>query len=141
VDSKVTIADLLTAKRQNRKIVAVSRYDYTAAKLISQTEVEMVLVGDSAAQVVLGFDSTLPVTMDFMVAITAAVRRGALNLCLVANMPFLSYQTGKAETVKNAGWSIPEDGVQIPKLKRAKRILLQLKQLAMLVWPLWPILA
>jgi len=77
VDAKITIADLLTSKHQNRKIIAVSCYDYTTAKLVSQTDVRMILVGDSAAQAVLGFDSTLPATMDFMVAITAAVRRGA----------------------------------------------------------------
>jgi len=117
VNSKITIADLLTAKSQNRKIVAVSCYDYTTAQLISQTDVEMVLVGDSAAQVVLGFDSTLPATMDFMVAITAAVRRGAPNVCLVADMPFLSYQISKAEAVKNAGRFVTEAGAQIVKIE------------------------
>jgi len=117
MDTKITIADLLAAKRQNRKIVAVSCYDYTTAKLVSQTEVQMILVGDSAAQVVLGFDSTLPATMDFMVAITAAVRRGAPNVCLVADMPFLSYQVGKAEAVKNAGRFAAEAGVQMIKIE------------------------
>jgi 3-methyl-2-oxobutanoate hydroxymethyltransferase len=117
MDTKITIADLLTAKRQNRKIVAVSCYDYTTAKLISQTEVQMILVGDSAAQFVLGFDSTLPATMDFMVAITAAVRRGAPNVCLVADMPFLSYQVGKSEAVKNAGRFAAEAGAQMIKIE------------------------
>ncbi len=117
MDTKTTIADLLAAKRQNRKIVAVSCYDYTTAKLISQTEVQMILVGDSAAQVMLGFDSTLPATMDFMVAITAAVRRGAPNVCLVADMPFLSYQVGKSEAVKNAGRFAAEAGAQMIKIE------------------------
>jgi len=117
MDTKITIADLLAAKRQNRKIAAVSCYDYTTAKLISQTEVQMILVGDSAAQVVLGFDSTLPATMDFMVAITAAVRRGTPNVCLVADMPFLSYQVGKSEAVKNAGRFAAEAGVQMIKIE------------------------
>ena len=117
MDNKITIADLLAAKCQNRKIVAVSCYDYTTAKLISQTEVQMILVGDSAAQVVLGFDSTLPATMDFMVAITAAVRRGAPNVCLVADMPFLSYQVGKSEAVKNAGRFAAEAGAQMIKIE------------------------
>ena len=94
MDSRITIADLLELKRQRRRIVAVSCYDYTTAKLIAQSDVQMILVGDSAAQIMLGFDSTLPATMDFMVAITAAVRRGAPNICLVADMPFLSYQVG-----------------------------------------------
>ena len=114
---KITIADLLVAKRQNRKIAAVSCYDYTTAKLISQTDVQIILVGDSAAQVVLGFDSTLPATMDFMVAITAAVRRGAPNVFLVADMPFLSYQIGEAEAVKNAGRFVAEAGAQMVKIE------------------------
>ncbi len=92
MNTKITIADLVTAKRQGSKIAAVSCYDYTTARLVSQTEVQMILVGDSAAQLMLGFDSTLPATMDFMVAITAAVRRGAPNVCLVADMPFLSFR-------------------------------------------------
>ena len=117
MDTKITIAELVNAKRQNRKIAAVSCYDYTTAKLISQTDVQMILVGDSAAQVVLGFDSTLPAQMDFMVAITAAVRRGALNVCLVADMPFLSYQVGVNEAVKNAGRFFTEAGAQMVKIE------------------------
>jgi 3-methyl-2-oxobutanoate hydroxymethyltransferase len=117
VGTKITIADLAAAKSENRKFVAVSCYDYTTAKLISQTDVEMALVGDSAAQILLGFDSTLPATMDFMVTITAAVRRGAPNLCLVADMPFLSYQIGIAEAVKNAGRFVTEAGAQIVKIE------------------------
>jgi len=77
----------------------------------------MILVGDSAAQVILGFDSTLPATMDFMVAITAAVRRGAPNLYLVADMPFLSYQISKAEAIKNAGRFVAEAGAQMVKIE------------------------
>ena len=117
MDTKITVADLLAAKRQNRKIVAVSCYDYTTAKLVSQTSVQMILVGDSAAQAVLGFDSTLPATMDFMVAITAAVRRGAPNVYLVADMPFLSYQVGINEAVKNAGRFVTEAGAQMLKIE------------------------
>jgi len=115
--TKITIAELLDAKYENRKIAAVSCYDYTTAQLISQTDVQMILVGDSAAEVVLGFDSTLPATMDFMVAITAAVRRGAPNVFLVADMPFLSYQTGEAEAVKNAGRFAAEAGAQMVKIE------------------------
>jgi len=117
MDDKITIADLLAAKRQSQKIVAVSCYDYTTARLVSQTGVQMILVGDSAAQLMLGFDSTLPATMDFMVAITAAVRRGAPNVFLVADMPFLSYQVGIAEAVKNAGRFAAEAGAQMIKIE------------------------
>jgi len=123
MDDRITIADLAEAKRQNRKIVAVSCYDYTTAKLVSQTGIQMILVGDSAAQVVLGFDSTLPATMDFMVAITAGVRRGAANVCLVADMPFLSYQAGVNEAVKNAGRFVTEAGAQIVKIEASEAYL------------------
>jgi 3-methyl-2-oxobutanoate hydroxymethyltransferase len=114
---RITVANLLDAKQQGRKVVAVSCYDYTTARLVAQTDVEMILVGDSAAQVILGHDSTLPATMDFMVAITAAVRRGAPNVCLVADMPFLSYQLGAYEAVRNAGRFAAESGVQMIKIE------------------------
>ena len=117
MDNRVTIAELLAAKREGRRFAAISCYDYGTARLVSQTDVQMILVGDSAAQLVLGFDSTLPATMDFMVAITAAVRRGAPNVFLVADMPFLSYQVGVAEAVKNAGRFLIEAGVQMVKIE------------------------
>jgi len=103
--------------RDSRKVTAVSCYDYTTARLLAQTDVQMILVGDSAAQLVLGFDSTLPATMDFMVTITAAVRRGAPNVYLVADMPFLSYQLGTTEAVKNAGRFVTEAGAQMIKIE------------------------
>jgi 3-methyl-2-oxobutanoate hydroxymethyltransferase len=114
---RITITDLIEAKRQGRKVVAISCYDYTTARLIAQTDIEMILVGDSAAQVILGFDSTLPATMDFMVAITAAVRRGAPNVLLVADMPFLSFNLGIHEAVKNAGRFVAECGAQMLKIE------------------------
>jgi 3-methyl-2-oxobutanoate hydroxymethyltransferase len=117
MDTRITISELINAKREQRKIAAISCYDYTTAKLISQTGVQMILVGDSAAQAVLGFDTTLPATMDFMVAITAAVRRGAPNVFLVADMPFLSYQVGVAEAVKNAGRFVSQAGAQMVKIE------------------------
>jgi 3-methyl-2-oxobutanoate hydroxymethyltransferase len=115
--AKITVADLFEAKRQGQKISAISCYDHTTAKLVSQSDIEMILVGDSAAQVVLGFDSTLPATMDFMVTITAAVRRGAPNLYLVADMPFLSYQVGVNEAIKNAGRFVAQAGAQMVKIE------------------------
>lgn len=117
MSGKITIADLLEAKRQGHKVVAVSCYDYITARLVAQAGAEMILVGDSAAQVILGHDSTLPATMDFMVAITAAVRRAAPEVCLVADMPFLSYQLGVAEAVKNAGRFAAECGAQLIKIE------------------------
>ena len=123
MDAKITIADLVAAKRQGRKIVAVSCYDYTTARLASGADVQMILVGDSAAQLMLGFDSTLPATMDFMVTITAAVRRGAPEAYLVADMPFLSYQIGLSEAVKNAGRFVTEAGAQMIKIEASEAYL------------------
>jgi 3-methyl-2-oxobutanoate hydroxymethyltransferase len=117
VNTRITIAELIEAKRAGRKFAAVSCYDYTTARLVAETGVEMILVGDSAAEVLLGHDSTLPVTMDFMVTITAAVKRAAPGVCLVADMPFLSYQTGWQDAVKNAGRFITEGGVQLIKVE------------------------
>ena len=97
---KITIAELLETKRNGKKISAISCYDYTTAKLVSMTDVQMIIVGDSVAQVILGYDTTLTATMDFMVTVTAAVRRGAENIFLVADMPFLSYQLSKEQAIK-----------------------------------------
>jgi len=117
MERKITIVDLAEAKRKKEKIAAVSCYDYTTACLLSETDIQMLLVGDSAAQIVLGHDSTLPATMDFMVAITAGVRRGAPNQFLVADMPFLSYQVSIAKAVTNAGRFVVEAGAQMVKIE------------------------
>jgi 3-methyl-2-oxobutanoate hydroxymethyltransferase len=114
---KISIADLVDAKQQQRKIPALSCYDYTTASLAAQTGIEMILVGDSAAQVMLGFDSTLPAKMDFMVTITAAVNRAAPNLYLVADMPFLSYQISTADAIRNAGRFLTEAGARMVKIE------------------------
>jgi len=107
----------MEAKRAGRKFAAVSCYDYTTARYVAAAGVEMILVGDSAAQVLLGFDSTLPATMDFMVTLTAAVRRAAPKVCLVADMPFLSYQTSIADAVRNAGRFVQEAGAHVVKIE------------------------
>ncbi len=114
---RITIAELLTAKRERNPIVAVSCYDYTTARLASETPVDMILVGDSAAQLMLGFDSTLPATMDFMVTITAAVRRAAPSVYLVADMPFLSYHTSTVDAIRNAGRFLIEAAAQMVKIE------------------------
>ncbi len=115
--AKTTISDLIEAKQAAGKIAAISCYDYTTAKLVAASGMEMILVGDSAAQLMLGHDSTLPATMDFMVAITAAVRRAAPDVCLVADMPFLSYQLTVPQAVANAGRFVTEASADIIKIE------------------------
>lgn len=118
-DSRITICDVLEYKRSGRRFAAVSCYDYTTARLVAAAGVEMILVGDSAAQALLGYESTLPVTMDFMVTLTEGVRRGAPKVCLVADMPFLSYQTSIADAVRNAGRFVQQAGAQVIKIEAA----------------------
>lgn len=117
MDKVFTIATLIEAKQKARKIAAVSCYDYTTARLVADAGAEMILVGDSAAQIMLGYESTLPATMDFMVAITAAVHRAAPHLCLAADMPFLSYHVSIPDAVKNAGRFVKEAGAQLIKIE------------------------
>jgi 3-methyl-2-oxobutanoate hydroxymethyltransferase len=114
---RITIADIQQIKTDGRKFAAVSCYDYTTAQLVTEAGVEMILVGDTAAQMILGHDSTLPATMDFMVTITEAVRRAAPLVCMAADMPFLSYQTGIADAVRNAGRFVQQAGAQIVKIE------------------------
>ncbi len=112
-----TIVDLLEAKRQHRNIVVLSCYDYTTAKIAVDAGIDILLVGDSAAQILLGFDSTLPATMDFMVTVTAAVRRAAPYGYIIGDMPFLSYQPSSTMALQNAGRFVVEGGAQMVKIE------------------------
>lgn len=113
---KVTIFDLQKKKRQSRPITMITAYDYSSALLADQAEIDVLLVGDSLAMVMLGLDNTLPMTMEQMVYHCSAVARGAKNAFLVGDMPFLSFQADKAEAVRNAGRFLKEgamDGVKL----------------------------
>jgi 3-methyl-2-oxobutanoate hydroxymethyltransferase len=114
---KITISTLSIAKKQGRKFSVVSCYDYVSAKLAAAAGVDVLLAGDSASQFTLGFDSTLAVTMDFMVAITAGIKRAAPDLLIVADMPFEGCKNGTAETVKNAKRFVSESGADIVKIE------------------------
>ncbi|MBW8017314.1 MAG: 3-methyl-2-oxobutanoate hydroxymethyltransferase [Planctomycetes bacterium] len=127
---KLTTADLLNLKASGTRFSAISCYDFTTAALVAQAGTEMILVGDSAAQIMLGHSSTLPATMDFMVTITAAVRRGAPDVCLVADMPFLSYQVSKEEAIRNAGRFIVEASADIIKVESSAAQLDTIKALS-----------
>ncbi len=101
----------------------LTAYDYTTAKLLDDAEVDSILVGDSLGMVMLGYDSTLHVTMDDMIHHTKAVSRGVHNAFLIGDMPFLSYHTDIKTTVENAGRFVQEGGAQAVKLERGREVI------------------
>ena len=101
--SKITAKTICDMKARGEKIASITAYDYSTAKYLDEAGVDFLLVGDSAAHVMLGLDSTTKITMNEMLVFTSAVARGAKNALVVADMPFLSYQTSVSEALKNAG--------------------------------------
>lgn len=114
---KNTTTSLAAQKQSGDKITMLTAYDYSTAKLIDESGINCILVGDSLGMVMLGYDSTLPVTMDDMLHHTKAVARGAKNSMVIADMPFMSYQTSVYDAVKNAGRLIQEGGAAAVKLE------------------------
>src|ERR1700740_3170966 len=100
--SKITFNSLQDKKRAHRPVTALTAYDYATARLVDEAGVDMILVGDSLAMVVMGYDSTLPVTVDEMLHHTRAARRAVRRALLVADMPFGSYHASVQEGVVNA---------------------------------------
>ena len=119
---RVTIRDLKGMKRRGEKIGMLTAYDYTSARIVEKAGVPIILVGDSLGQVVLGYDSTVPVTMDEMVHHIRAVVRGTATAHIVGDLPFLSYQTGHSDALRNAGRILKEGGAQSVKLEGGRRI-------------------
>ena len=113
----VTVRDLLEMKSRGEKIVSLTAYDYLFGRLVDEGGADIVLVGDSLGQVVLGYDSTLPVTVEDMIHHARAVRRGVKRALLVVDMPFLSFQISKEETLRNAGRILKETGCEAVKLE------------------------
>ncbi|MBE6990072.1 MAG: 3-methyl-2-oxobutanoate hydroxymethyltransferase [Ruminococcaceae bacterium] len=114
---KKTIIDFRRMAKEGEKIVYLTGYDYLTAKYEERAGVDMILVGDSLGNVVLGYDSTYPVTMEDMIIHCKAVRRGAPNTFIVGDMPFMSYQVSNEEAVANAGRFVKEAGADCVKLE------------------------
>ncbi len=110
-------------KRNRRKITALTAYDYTFARLLDESGVDILLVGDSAGMVAMGHENTLPVTMEEMIQHTRAVCRGATHALVVGDMPFMSYHVSEADTIQNAGRFIQEGGAAAVKMEGGTRIL------------------
>lgn len=120
---KITITDLQNKKRTGKKITMLTAYDYPMARIIDDAGIDSILVGDSLGMVVLGLDSTVPVTMDEMIHHAKAVRRGTKYAFLVGDMPFLSYQVSKEDAVRNAGRFMKEAGCDAVKLEGGDEVL------------------
>lgn len=117
---KFTLNDLRRAREGGAKVAMLTCYDYTTARLMQEAGVPALLVGDSAGNVVLGYPTTLPVSLAFMIEITAAVRRGAPLAFLVADMPFGSYQGSVARGVRNVVRMVQRTGCDCVKLEVAE---------------------
>jgi len=127
-NGKVTVPELLQRKasaaastENSKKIVCLTAYDYPTARLLDEAGVDVILVGDSLAMVVLGHDSTLPVTIDEMLHHTRAVRRGTKHALVVADMPFGSYHSDTAESLRNAVRFVKEAGAEAVKVEGGER--------------------
>jgi 3-methyl-2-oxobutanoate hydroxymethyltransferase len=119
---QVRATDLRTMKAEGVKITVLTAYDANMARLLDRAGIDVILVGDSLGMVVLGYDTTLPVTMDMMVHHTQAVRRGAKRALVVADMPFMSYQVTPEDAIRNAGRLVQEAGAAAVKLEGGRRV-------------------
>ena len=114
---KVTLPMLFKKAEEGKPITWLTCYDYPTAYLQDQAGIDMILVGDSLGMTMLGYDSTLPVTMEDMIRHSSAVRRGAPNVFLVGDMPYMSYQVSVETAIRNAGRFMAESGCDAIKLE------------------------
>ena len=117
------ITDFTNMKKMKEPITMITAYDYPSAKLSEQANVDMILVGDSLGMVVLGYESTIPVTVADMIHHTNAVKRGAKNTFIVTDMPFMSYHISIEDTLKNAAKMFQETGANALKVEGADGVL------------------
>ncbi len=125
----VRVTDLKERKRRGEKIPVLTAYDATMARLLDRAGVDVLLVGDTVGVVVLGYENTLPVTLDEMVHHTRAVARGTERALVVADLPFLTYQVSPSEAVRNAGRLLKDGGAAAVKLEGGRPVLDVVKRL------------
>ncbi len=119
---KINVSEIRRMKNAGRKITCVTSYDYTSAALAEKAGIDLILVGDSAGMVVLGYETTIPVTVDEMILFSKAVTRGNKRSLIVGDMPFMSYQANNEDAVRNAGRFVKEGGVDAVKLEGGHRM-------------------
>ena len=124
---KNTVLTFAKAKRDKTKLAILTAYDYTTAKLMDDSGVNAIMVGDSVGMVCLGYKDTLPVTMEDMLHHTRAVARAVSNSLLIADLPFMSYQASVHEAMRNAGRLIKEGNAQVVKLEGGKEVCPQIR--------------
>src|SRR5882724_9399506 len=118
---KVTTASLRERKLQHQPITCVTAYDYTSARLVDEAGVELVLVGDSLAQTMLGYENTLSVTVDEMLHHVKAARRGVKRALLMGDMPFGSYHADAGDAIRNAARFVKEGGAEVVKIEGGEK--------------------
>jgi len=123
---KITVPEIRKKKRSKEKIVALTAYDFPSAKIVDSSDVDIILVGDSLGMVVLGYENTIPVTMDEMIHHTKAVVRGVKRALVVGDMPYFSYHLNQEDTIYNASRFIKEGGAQAVKIEGATKKRLKL---------------
>jgi 3-methyl-2-oxobutanoate hydroxymethyltransferase len=117
MERRKTVADIKAMKQAGEKTVMLTAYDYPSARIAEAAGVDMILVGDSLGMVVLGYDSTVPVTIDDMLHHSRAVARGSEKALIVTDLPFMTYQTSIEDAMRNAGRLLQEGGAQAVKLE------------------------
>jgi 3-methyl-2-oxobutanoate hydroxymethyltransferase len=126
---RVTVRDIAAAKERGEKWPMLTAYDALTARVFDEAGIPVLLVGDSGAMVVYGYESTIPVTVDELLPLTAAVVRGTSRALVVADLPFGSYQTGPEDALRTAGRFLKEAGAQAVKLEGGERVLPQVEAL------------
>jgi 3-methyl-2-oxobutanoate hydroxymethyltransferase len=119
---KITVQTLLSMKRKNKKIVMLTAYDYQTAILEDRSGVDIILVGDSLGMVVLGYENTIPVTLEEIIHHLKPVARARTRAFLVGDLPFMSYQASPEDAVRNAGRLLKEGGAEAVKLEGGRRM-------------------
>ncbi len=119
---RVTTRSFRRLKKNGKKIAVLTAYDFPTARILDSAGIDCILVGDSAGTVVAGYENTLPITMDEMIFLTKAVARGVSRALVIADMPFLSFQTSEADAIRNAGRFLKEAGAQAVKLEGGSEI-------------------
>jgi 3-methyl-2-oxobutanoate hydroxymethyltransferase len=123
MEKKKSLLDFRRMKEENEKVTWVTAYDFPMASFAEQAGMDMILVGDSMGMVVMGYDGTIPVTMDDCISHCQAVRRGAPNTFCIGDLPFMSYQVSAEEAVKNAGRFLKEASMDAVKLEGGRRVI------------------